>query len=190
MIQRLFGGKPMDPATAERIPPGQYKTDKFPVLHYGSVPSTNLATWDFRVFGAVDSPFTQLGCRGGDAWGELVHRQEMADDAGRADEHISGRTADLFGDNRRHPLGVGDATIPGAGVGAAGVQHYRPHTRARDTRAADLDRSADHAILRKHASRRARAVRHEQGQIQLRGIGLDSTGVSNGTKTQRQGGEF
>jgi DMSO/TMAO reductase YedYZ molybdopterin-dependent catalytic subunit len=58
MIERLFGGKPMDPATAERIPPGQYKTDKFPVLHYGSIPSTDLAKWDFRVFGAVDSPFT------------------------------------------------------------------------------------------------------------------------------------
>ena len=58
MIERLFGGKPMDPAVAERIPPGQYKTDKFPVLHYGSVPHTDLATWDFRVFGAVDTPFT------------------------------------------------------------------------------------------------------------------------------------
>jgi DMSO/TMAO reductase YedYZ molybdopterin-dependent catalytic subunit len=58
MIERLFGGKPIDPATAERIPPGQYKTDKFPVLHYGSVPKTDLATWDFRVFGVVDSPFT------------------------------------------------------------------------------------------------------------------------------------
>jgi len=41
-----------------RIPPGQYKTDKFPILHYGSVPHTDLATWDFRVFGEVDSPLT------------------------------------------------------------------------------------------------------------------------------------
>ena len=48
----------MDPAIAERIPPGQYKTDKFPVLHYGSVPRVDLATWDFRVCGEVDSPFT------------------------------------------------------------------------------------------------------------------------------------
>ncbi len=57
MLDRLRG-KPGDPALAARIPPGQYKTDKFPVLHYGSVPHTDLATWDFRVFGAVDSPFT------------------------------------------------------------------------------------------------------------------------------------
>ena len=58
MFERLFGSKTADPAIAERIPPGQYKTDKFPVLHYGSVPHTNLATWDFRVFGEVDEQIT------------------------------------------------------------------------------------------------------------------------------------
>ena len=57
MFERLFGNTAVDPATAERIPPGQYKTEKFPVLHYGSVPSTKLETWDFRVFGEVDNPF-------------------------------------------------------------------------------------------------------------------------------------
>jgi DMSO/TMAO reductase YedYZ molybdopterin-dependent catalytic subunit len=44
-----------DPA---RLPPGQYLTDKWPVLHAGSVPSTDLDTWDFRVFGEVESPLT------------------------------------------------------------------------------------------------------------------------------------
>ena len=58
MFERLFGTKEKDPAIAARIPPGQYKTDKFPVLHYGSVPHTDLATWDFKVWGEVDSPFT------------------------------------------------------------------------------------------------------------------------------------
>ena len=58
MYERLFGSKTQDPAVAERIPPGQYKTEKFPVLHYGSVPHIDLATWDFRVWGEVDSPFT------------------------------------------------------------------------------------------------------------------------------------
>jgi DMSO/TMAO reductase YedYZ molybdopterin-dependent catalytic subunit len=58
MYERLFGNREMDPATAERIPPGQYKTDKFPVLHYGSVPRIDLATWDFRVWGEADNPFT------------------------------------------------------------------------------------------------------------------------------------
>jgi DMSO/TMAO reductase YedYZ molybdopterin-dependent catalytic subunit len=45
----------LDPA---RLPPGQYLTEKWPVLHAGSVPKTDLATWDFRVFGEVEEPVT------------------------------------------------------------------------------------------------------------------------------------
>ena len=44
-----------DPA---RLPPGQYLTDKWPVLHAGEVPETDLATWDFRVWGEVEEPLT------------------------------------------------------------------------------------------------------------------------------------
>jgi DMSO/TMAO reductase YedYZ molybdopterin-dependent catalytic subunit len=40
----------------ERVPPGQFVTPGWPVLHHGSVPSTNLATWDFRVWGLVEHP--------------------------------------------------------------------------------------------------------------------------------------
>ena len=39
-----------------RIPPGQYYTDKWPVLHAGSVPRVDPAVWDFRVFGLVRNP--------------------------------------------------------------------------------------------------------------------------------------
>jgi DMSO/TMAO reductase YedYZ molybdopterin-dependent catalytic subunit len=45
--------KGLDPA---RLPPGQYLTEKWPVLHAGSVPQTDLATWDFTVFGEVEAP--------------------------------------------------------------------------------------------------------------------------------------
>jgi DMSO/TMAO reductase YedYZ molybdopterin-dependent catalytic subunit len=45
----------LDPA---RLPPGQYLTDKWPVLHAGTVPRTDLATWDFKVFGEVEEPLT------------------------------------------------------------------------------------------------------------------------------------
>jgi DMSO/TMAO reductase YedYZ molybdopterin-dependent catalytic subunit len=38
-----------------RLPPGQALTQKFPVLHYGPVPPFNPATWDFRVWGEVES---------------------------------------------------------------------------------------------------------------------------------------
>jgi DMSO/TMAO reductase YedYZ molybdopterin-dependent catalytic subunit len=44
-----------DPA---RLPPGQYLTEKWPVLHAGDVPKTDLATWDLRVHGEVDQPLT------------------------------------------------------------------------------------------------------------------------------------
>ncbi|HEY7538227.1 MAG TPA: sulfite oxidase-like oxidoreductase [Gaiellaceae bacterium] len=40
-----------DPA---RLPPGQYLTEKWPVLHAGAVPDTDLATWTFRAFGEVE----------------------------------------------------------------------------------------------------------------------------------------
>ena len=43
----------LDPA---RLPPGQYLTDKWPVLHAGTVPRVDLASWDFRVWGEVETP--------------------------------------------------------------------------------------------------------------------------------------
>ena len=44
-------------STDDRIPPGQFVTEKFPVLHYGSVPVyESLANWDLRVFGLVEEP--------------------------------------------------------------------------------------------------------------------------------------
>ncbi len=39
-----------------RLPPGQSLTQRFPVLHYGSVPRFNPTTWDFRVIGEVEEP--------------------------------------------------------------------------------------------------------------------------------------
>ncbi|MDR7485531.1 MAG: sulfite oxidase-like oxidoreductase [Armatimonadota bacterium] len=40
----------------DRVPPGQYVTEKWPVLHYGSVPRFDPQTWDFRIFGLVEEP--------------------------------------------------------------------------------------------------------------------------------------
>jgi DMSO/TMAO reductase YedYZ molybdopterin-dependent catalytic subunit len=47
--------KGLDPA---RLPPGQYLTEKWPVLHAGTVPQTDLATWDFKIAGEVEEPVT------------------------------------------------------------------------------------------------------------------------------------
>ncbi len=45
-------------AEASRVPPGQYVTDKFPVLHYGKVPIYHELehSWDLRVWGELEAP--------------------------------------------------------------------------------------------------------------------------------------
>jgi DMSO/TMAO reductase YedYZ molybdopterin-dependent catalytic subunit len=54
----------IDPA---RLPPGQYFTDRFPVLHAGDVPDygDDLSSWDFNVAGLVEAPVTL-------SWDELL----------------------------------------------------------------------------------------------------------------------
>jgi len=53
--ERKVAAAGYDPA---RLPPGQYLTEKWPVLHAGGVPSypAELAGWDFEVSGEVESP--------------------------------------------------------------------------------------------------------------------------------------
>ena len=41
-----------------RLPPGQSLTQKFPVLHYGGVPSYDLSRWNLRVYGHVEQEVT------------------------------------------------------------------------------------------------------------------------------------
>ena len=53
MVFDFFRRKPADPATAARVPPGQYVTQKWPVLHYGGVPKVPRDAWDFRIYGLI-----------------------------------------------------------------------------------------------------------------------------------------
>ena len=57
MSSLLGRGPRVSEEQKKRIPPGQYFTEKWPVLHYGSVPRVDLKTWDFKVWGEVDNPF-------------------------------------------------------------------------------------------------------------------------------------
>jgi len=56
---------------SRRLPPGQIVTRKWPVLHYGTVPTFDAATWRFRISGLVERP-------GELTWSELqaLPRQE------------------------------------------------------------------------------------------------------------------
>jgi len=60
MFDSIFGRRQEEDNYARqgRLPPGQSLTQKFPVLHYGPVPTFNPATWDFRVWGEVEQPVT------------------------------------------------------------------------------------------------------------------------------------
>jgi DMSO/TMAO reductase YedYZ molybdopterin-dependent catalytic subunit len=56
MLNKVLGRKQLENEVKamNRLPPGQSLTNKFPVLHYGPTPRTDLNTWDFRVFGLVE----------------------------------------------------------------------------------------------------------------------------------------
>jgi DMSO/TMAO reductase YedYZ molybdopterin-dependent catalytic subunit len=59
-VRRLRAAKPKANLGAgvdrQRLPPGQWVTERWPVLHYGPVPAVDLDTWDFQVFGMVEEP--------------------------------------------------------------------------------------------------------------------------------------
>ena len=73
---------------AERVPPGQYVTEKWPVLTYGPTPSVALSDYSIRLFGEVGVE-TRL------SWDEL---QALARTEVRADFHCVTRFSTL--DNR------------------------------------------------------------------------------------------
>jgi DMSO/TMAO reductase YedYZ molybdopterin-dependent catalytic subunit len=47
-----------DTERKNRVPPGQYLTDKWPVLHYGGVPKIDKSKWNLKIFGLVDKERT------------------------------------------------------------------------------------------------------------------------------------
>jgi DMSO/TMAO reductase YedYZ molybdopterin-dependent catalytic subunit len=55
IVSRGFHGRRRD-EPADRVPPGQYLTDGFPVLSAGPTPRTPLDQWTFSIVGEVDEP--------------------------------------------------------------------------------------------------------------------------------------
>lgn len=55
--RKQLAARGIDP---DRLPPGQYSTDRFPVLHVGDVPryAEDLSDWDLRLTGLVSNPTT------------------------------------------------------------------------------------------------------------------------------------
>ncbi len=55
-ITRGFRGRPRRSEGDDRVPPGQYVTDDFPVLSAGPTPHTPLSEWTFSIVGEIDEP--------------------------------------------------------------------------------------------------------------------------------------
>jgi DMSO/TMAO reductase YedYZ molybdopterin-dependent catalytic subunit len=55
-VTRGFVGRRRSPEHGQRVPPGQYLTDDFPVLSAGPTPHTPLVEWSFRIEGLVKEP--------------------------------------------------------------------------------------------------------------------------------------
>jgi DMSO/TMAO reductase YedYZ molybdopterin-dependent catalytic subunit len=66
-VSRGFTGRRREPDgdRADRIPPGPYVTDDFPVLSAGPTPRIPLDTWAFTIDGLVREPVTL-------SWAELI----------------------------------------------------------------------------------------------------------------------
>jgi DMSO/TMAO reductase YedYZ molybdopterin-dependent catalytic subunit len=55
-ISRGFRGRPRDREKQDRLPPGQYSVEDFPVLSAGPTPRTPLSEWSFSISGQIDEP--------------------------------------------------------------------------------------------------------------------------------------
>jgi len=55
-VSRGFRGRSRPEVPRDRVPPGQYATDDFPVLSAGPTPHTPLDQWTFTIEGEVDEP--------------------------------------------------------------------------------------------------------------------------------------
>ena len=58
-VQQLRLAKPKrqrDENESDRLPPGQYRTLKFPVLTFGEIPHVDLRHWRLKVWGLVENP--------------------------------------------------------------------------------------------------------------------------------------
>jgi DMSO/TMAO reductase YedYZ molybdopterin-dependent catalytic subunit len=55
-VSRAFRGRRRDGHSQDRLPPGQYLVEDFPVLSAGPTPRTPLTEWSFSITGEIDVP--------------------------------------------------------------------------------------------------------------------------------------
>ena len=139
-ISRGFRGRRTRPEGGDRLPPGQYLVDGFPVLSAGPAPHTPLEEWDFSIVGEVDEPkkwtweeFRQLPSERLDGL-QLSHRPGDA----RGDRPFP-RAASARLPLRSHPACRG---------GGDGARRTRARARARKDRTIRADRRLERRVPR------------------------------------------
>ncbi|HZG49865.1 MAG TPA: sulfite oxidase-like oxidoreductase [Thermoleophilaceae bacterium] len=120
----------------ERVPPGQYLTDKFPVLTVGRNPSFDLATWSLSVDGEVERPYAL-------SWEELM---AMPQREVTVDIHCVTRWSKL--DTVWRGVAVSDL-LEKAGVRPAGT-HLMAHSDGGYTTNVPLEAVHDPVVLAAH----------------------------------------
>jgi DMSO/TMAO reductase YedYZ molybdopterin-dependent catalytic subunit len=110
--RRQLAAQGIDPA---RLPPGQYATDRFPVLHAGGVPDyRSLDAWTLELSGLVERPVTLT-------WAQLV---DLPTVEVVADIHCVTKWSKL--DTRWRGVGF-ETLLEQAGGPAAGASHLLCH---------------------------------------------------------------
>ena len=177
-----------DPA---RLPPGQYLTEKWPVLHAGSAAKypADLAGWDFTVSGEVDTPLTLT-------WEQLseLPRVEVTQDIhcvtrwSRFDASFAGHP--LVGPPRARRPAPDGALRDRACRGRLHVQRPDrvPRARGRDARNARRRRAAEQGSRLAAAADRAREVLLEEREVAARDRAarrrtVPASGSATGTTT-------
>ena len=121
------------PVSADRLPPGQYEARGWPVLDFGGVPRKDVASWTFRLHGAVAEP-KELA---------LEEFKALADADVRADFHCVTKFS-VF-DNEWH--GVATRTVIGLVDLLPGVSHVIVEAAEGYTANFPLDVFADNDCL-------------------------------------------
>ena len=119
-----------------RIPPGQYLTQRFPVLTYGPNPGYDLASWSLSVDGEVEQPFALT-------WDEL---QALPQAEVTCDIHCVTRWSKL--DTTWRGVRVRDL-LDRAGVKPTGT-HVMAHCDGAYTTNIELDALLDEDVLVAH----------------------------------------
>ena len=171
--------------SVDRLPPGQYFTERYPVLHVGDVPTVDPSTWTLRLFGLVarrthpDVGRPPRVARSGDR-----HRHPLRDEVVQV-RHAVARRAGPRRPRPRRDRAVGHPRAAARGV-RLHDQHAdrRPLRRRRAARLGARRRAPRGRARRSGADGAAGSVLLEEREVAARGSSSSTTtSTASGSRT-------